>query len=73
MPEQDDPGKAFHYLVADALESLIPQVDEWARVAEGNMLDRRTVGYADGYIAGVRQMAAEVKDQLVERVLALRQ
>ena len=68
----DDPNRAFHFLIADALEALIPLVDRWAEDVKGQLHGEHLRGYAEGYEAGVQQMAAEVKDQLVERVLRLR-
>lgn len=70
---REDAGRAFHYLVADALEALVPQVDEWAEDVRGRTFGQRPLGYGEGYEAGVARMAAEVKDQLVARILALRQ
>lgn len=68
----DDPGRVFSLLVADALEALIPMVDEWAGNVERYRFGERDRGYTDGYQAGVRAMAAEVKDQLIDRILRLR-
>jgi hypothetical protein len=69
----DNAEKAFHYLVADALEALIPMVDTWADEVKSHPLGDRPRGYVEGYEAGVERMAAELKDQLVERILVLRQ
>lgn len=68
----DDPQRALHFLVADALEALIPLVDAWAEEVKIHPLGEHARGYADGYRAGVQRMGAEVKDQLIERVLLLR-
>lgn len=68
----DDPAKAISFLVADALESLIPLVDTWASNVETRLHGQHPLGYADGFSAGVQQMTAEVKDQLIERILRLR-
>lgn len=66
-------SKAIHYLVADALESLLPQVDGWAEDVRGMEFGQHALGYRDGYAAGINRMAAEIKDQLVARILALRE
>jgi hypothetical protein len=71
--QPDDAAKAFSFLVADALEALIPLVDGWAQDVESQLHGHHSRAYADGYAAGVRRLAAEVKDQLVERVLRLRE
>lgn len=68
----DNPSRVIPLLVADALEALLPLIDEWSREAEHSHFGEHVRGYADGYHAGVRSMAAEVKDQLVERILLLR-
>lgn len=68
----DDPGRIFQLLVADALEALLPLVDQWAADVERRQFGDHARGHAQGYQAGVRQMAAEVKDQLVDRILRLR-
>jgi hypothetical protein len=69
----DQPGRVFALLVADALEALLPLVDEWARDVDEQRLGGHGASYAAGYEAGVRRMAAEFKDQLVARILELRQ
>jgi len=71
MPE-DDANRAFHLLVADSLEALLPLIDDWAATAETRRPPGRNHAYSQGYRAGTRGMAAEVKDQLVERILRLR-
>lgn len=68
----DDPSRVFSLLVADALEALIPLVDEWAEGVQAHRFGEHGRGYTDGYETGVRGMAAEVKDQLIERILRLR-
>ena len=68
----DEPEKVFSFLVADALESLLPLVDTWAENVTQRRHGEHLRGYADGYDMGVKNMAAEVKDQLVERILRLR-
>lgn len=68
-----DASRAIHLLVADALEALIPLVDVWARDAERHLTGAQSTAYAEGYRAGTRAMSREVKDQLVERVLRLRE
>lgn len=70
---QDDPNRAFRLLVADSLEALIPLVDEWLETVAMRAPAGRTHAYAQGYRAGARAMGAEVKDQLVDRILRLRQ
>jgi hypothetical protein len=73
MPsEAGNPERALHWLVADALEALIPLVDVWAADVSHRSPGRSLRAEAAGYDAGVQAMAAEVKDQLVERVLRLR-
>lgn len=73
MPQSDNPERIFHLLVADALEALIAQVDNWEDAVRHYPHAGRPGGYPAGYEAGVRRMAAEVKDQLVERMLRLRE
>jgi hypothetical protein len=62
----------LHLLVADTLEALIPVVDTWAADVKSRPHLRDLQAYAEGRAAGIDAMAAEVKDQLVERVLRLR-
>ncbi|MDQ2741479.1 MAG: hypothetical protein M3Z66_04175 [Chloroflexota bacterium] len=73
MDPTDDAGKVFSFLVADALEALVPLMDEWSQEVMESRFGDRGAAYAEGYHAGVRHMAAEIKDQLVERILRLRQ
>ena len=70
---EDSPDRAFHYLVADAIEALIPLVDDWAAEVKSRRVGGAMRSYGQTYDAGVQDMASEVKDQLVERVLRLRQ
>ena len=70
--ERDDAGRVLHLLVADALEALIPLVDGWADEVKVRPHASGLRSYADGYAAGVDAMSAEIKDQLVERILRLR-
>lgn len=70
--ERDDAGRVLHLLVADALEALIPLVGGWAADVKHRPHARDLRAYADGYDAGVDAMGAEIKDQLVERILRLR-
>lgn len=64
--------RALHYLVADAIEALIPLVDEWAMEVKARRASNPMRSYVAAYEAGVQGMTSEVKDQLVERVLRLR-
>jgi hypothetical protein len=67
-----DAARAFHFLVADALEALIPLLDSWSEEVKSRPRAEHLRAYAEGYAAGVDAMTAEVKDQLVARILALR-
>ncbi|MGH2443700.1 MAG: hypothetical protein ACRDFX_11145 [Chloroflexota bacterium] len=69
----NDAGKAIQILVSDALEALVPLVDEWALLVTKRAGGIRTRGFAEGYAAGIEGMRSEVKDQLIERVLRLRE
>jgi hypothetical protein len=62
----------FHLLVADALEALISVVDQWSADVKNRPRLSALQAQSRAYEAGVDAMAAEVKDQLVERVLRLR-
>lgn len=68
----DDPEKVFSFLVADALEALLPLIDDWAENVTQRRHGEHLRAYAEGYDMGVKTMAAEVKDQLIERILRLR-
>ena len=69
----DSPERAIHILVSDALEALVPLIDQWAESAKSHRVGERLRSYAEGYDHGVDAMASEVKDQLVERIVRLRQ
>ncbi|MGH2448865.1 MAG: hypothetical protein ACRDFS_09735 [Chloroflexota bacterium] len=74
MEGQNEAGnRVLVLLLADALEALIPMVDEWAGNVAAHPAGEHTLAYRRGYEAGVSRMAAEMKDQLVDRVLRLRQ
>jgi hypothetical protein len=68
----DNPGRVFNLLVADALEALLPLLDDWQEQVQSHMYGDRPQAYADGFRAGTRAMAAEVKDELVARIIQLR-
>jgi hypothetical protein len=68
----DDAGRILHLLVADALEALIPLVDGWAAQVKDRPRMAALQAQARAHDAGVDAMAAEIKDQLVERILRLR-
>jgi hypothetical protein len=70
--EGDEAGRILHLLVADALEALIPLVDGWAAEVKDRPRVAALQAQAQAYDRGVDAMAAEVKDQLVERILRLR-
>lgn len=67
------PARAIHILVSDALEALLPLVDEWADSAKRHRIGNGLRAFAEGYERGVESMASEVKDQLVERITRLRE
>jgi hypothetical protein len=70
--DDDDAGRILHLLVADALEALIPLVDRWSAQVKERPRVASLQAQARAHDAGVDAMAAEVKDQLVERILRLR-
>lgn len=72
MRERDEAGRILHLLVADALEALLPMVDSWAAEVKERPRVASLQAQARAHDAGVDAMAAEVKDQLVERILRLR-